>query len=151
MKILVAYYSRTGNTKKVAQTISKNLECDIDEIVDLKDRTRKIIGWLIAGKDASTKSSTTIEYKKNPTDYDLVVIGTPVWSWTLTPAIRTYLRENELKRVAFFCTNRGNKGNFFEEMKKMSSEPVATLETLDRNIDSSKFQGEIKEFCKKLK
>jgi len=48
MKTLVAYYSRTGNTKKVAVEIAKNLKADIDEIIDKKDRSG-MIGWIIGG------------------------------------------------------------------------------------------------------
>ena len=44
MKALVAYYSRGGTTKKVAEKISALLEGDIEEIHDLKKRSG-IIGW----------------------------------------------------------------------------------------------------------
>ena len=47
--------------------------------------------------------------KKTPRDYDLIVIGTPVWNSRLTPAIRTYLKENDLsqKKIALFSTSEG--------------------------------------------
>ena len=61
MKTLVACYSRTGNTRKVGELISKSLNADMDVIIDMKDRTRKIIGWLISGKDASQKNLTKIK------------------------------------------------------------------------------------------
>jgi flavodoxin len=104
MKILVVSYSRSGNTKKIAEQIAKKLDADFDEVIDMKDRHRKIIGWLIAGKDAMAKEKTEIKYKKDPTEYDLVIVGTPIWAWTMTPAIRTYLTENKFSEVAFFCT-----------------------------------------------
>ena len=78
MKKLVVFYSRSGNTQKVALEIARSLRADVDEIIDLKDRTRKIIGWLIAGKDASQKKLTEIKFKKDPKNYDLVIIGTPI-------------------------------------------------------------------------
>ena len=151
MKILVAYYSRTGNTKQIGDEIAKKLEADVDEIVDLKNRTRKIIGWIIAGKDASQEKTTDIKIKKNPKEYDLVIIGTPVWSWNMTPAIRTYLEDNKFNKVAFFCTCGGNKGKTFEEMEKMAQAPLATLELFDKIIKENKYKEDLESFCSKLK
>lgn len=148
MKTLVVYYSRTGNTRKAAESIAKHLNADIDEIIDKKNRTRKIIGWLIAGKDASQKKLTEIEYEKNPDDYDLVIIGTPVWAWTMTPAIRTYLSKNKFKKVAFFCTSGGSPGKVLEHMRELSKKPLAKLSLVGREIDDS--NKKIRKFCTKL-
>jgi len=150
-KILVAYYSRTGNTKKLGLEITKKLKADSEEIKDLKERNRVIIGWLVSGKDATMKKKTKIKFEKNPSKYDLVIIGTPVWAWTITPAIRTYLSENKFKKVAFFCTNGGQKGKTFEEMEKLSKKPIATLTLLDRKIKKGEYKEELNSFTKELK
>jgi len=149
MKTLVAYYSRTGNTKKAAEIISRNIGADIDEVTDKKNR-KKIIGWLMAGKDAAGKKLTEISYKKDPEEYDIVVIGTPIWSWTVTPAIRTYLAVNKLRNVAFFCTEGSSGGKkAFKEMQRISKKPIATLELTDKKIDDSR--EKIKGFCEKIR
>jgi flavodoxin len=112
MRYLVIYYSRTGNAKFVAEKISSELKADIEEVVDLKNR-RGWLGFLRAGYDATLGKETKIEKtQKLPNDYDLIVVGTPVWNSRLTPAIRTYLKENPLigKNVAVFSTNEG-RGN----------------------------------------
>ena len=81
MKTLVVYYSRTGNTKFVAEEITAELGADIEEVVDLKKRDGKM-GYLSASRDATGNRQTNIaETKRNPADYDLIVIGTPVWFW----------------------------------------------------------------------
>jgi flavodoxin len=75
----------------------------------LKNR-RGWLGFIRAGYDATRGKETKIEKtQKSPMDYDLIVVGTPVWNSRLTPAIRTYLKENDLskKRVALFSTNEG--------------------------------------------
>lgn len=75
MKALVAYYSRGGTTKKVAEKISALLEADIEEIHDLKKRSG-IIGWLKSARDASSRKLTTLEAVKNDAStYDIIVIG----------------------------------------------------------------------------
>ena len=86
MKTLVVYYSRTGNTKKIAEEIAQKLGADTEELIDQKNLTE--IDTLI----------------KNPDDYDVVIIGTPIWAGGITPAIRTYLSIHKIKKSAFFIT-----------------------------------------------
>jgi flavodoxin len=147
-KILVAYYSRTGNTKNIGRKIAKILKADIEEIIDKKNRMG-IIRWLIAGRDALKKKETEITFKKNPSKYNLLVIGTPVWAATLVPAIRTYLKKNKVKRIAFFCTCGGSPGKTFDELKKISKKPLATLNVRAKELELH--EKEIKDFCKKIK
>jgi flavodoxin len=148
-KTLVAYYSKTGNTKKVGEKICRFLKTDIEQIIDKTERSG-IKGWLIGGRDAIKKKYTKIIFKKNPSKYELVIIGTPTWAWTLTPAIRTYLKKNKkIKKVAFFCTNGGAPGKTFAEMEKLSKKPIAVLSINEKNIIFSDLN--IKNFCDKLK
>jgi len=144
MKILVVFYSRTGNTRRVGEEIAKNLNADIDEIIDKKKRSG-IIGWLGGGIDALFKKLTEIENKKRPEEYDIAIIGTPVWVGTISPAIRTYLSQNKFNKTAFFCVYRTDKGKTFNEMEKLSTKPEAVLEIKDREIEKSK--EKIKSFC----
>ena len=55
MKVLVVYYSRTGNTKFVAEAIAQSLEADIEEIKDGKNRMG-VFGFL--GVDMKPYSKT---------------------------------------------------------------------------------------------
>ena len=150
MKILTVYYSRSGNTEKVAQEIASNLNSDLERINDLKDRERTFNGWLIAGKDASQKSMTEIGYTKNPDDYDLVIIGTPVWAWTMSPAIRAYLNENSFRKVAFFCTYGATKGKTFNHMEQMSEKPLETLDLNGMMVEKKGSMKKIGKFCSTL-
>ena len=129
MKTLIVYYSKTGNTKKVALEIAKALKADIDEVIDLKKRSG-IIGWLIGGRDAMKERQTQITVTNDPENYDLVIIGTPIWAWNTTPAIRTYITQykNKIKKVVFFITSGSTP----------PAKPVIYLETLagKKSIDS---------------
>jgi len=148
MKTLVSFYSRTGNTRKVGEKIAKHLNADIDDILDKKDRSG-IKGWLGAGKDTLFKKPTTIENRKDPSKYDLVIIGTPVWAFTITPAIKEYLSKYNFNKVAFFYTHGGIPDKTFNKMEKFSKKPLAVLSLLDKKINES--EKDIKEFCNKLK
>ena len=109
MKTLVVYYSRTGKTKFVAEKVASELKAKLEEVVDLKNRSGRF-GFLKAGYDATRGNVTRIrETKKSPSDFDLIIIGTPVWNSRPASAIRTYLKRNDFagKNVAIFCTNEG--------------------------------------------
>ena len=71
---LVVYYSRTGNTRKLAKIIAEKLKADIEEIEDSTSRSGPL-GWLRAGRDAGLKSLTKLKpLKKDPSNYDMVII-----------------------------------------------------------------------------
>jgi len=132
MKILVVYYSRDGLTRKIAASLADLLKAESEELVDLTNR-RGLWGWLFAGRDALKSKLTRLDLTaKSPADYDLVVVGSPVWAYHITPAIRTYLSANagKIKKAAFFCTKGGGPtGKFFAEMAAVSGrEPLATLD-----------------------
>lgn len=153
MKTLVVYYTRTKTTKKVGDKLAEELKCDSEEIIDTKKRAGAM-GWLSGGKDAGQKNLTKIEkIKHNPSDYDLVIIGTPVWAWTMTPAIRTYLTENKgrFKKLAFFCTMGGDDpSKTFPEMEELSKKPVATVAIKGKKVWKGNFKTDVDEFLKKI-
>ena len=111
MKSLVVYYSRSGNARFVAQTIAAEVGADIEEVIDLKKRSGAL-GFFSGGSDARRGKETKIApTTKSPADYDLIIVGTPVWAGRPTPAITTYLKKNDLsgKKVAVFLTQGGKK------------------------------------------
>ncbi len=155
MKILVVYYSRTGRTQKVGHTISSLLNCDCEEIIDLKNR-KGFFGWLSAAFDALRKKMTTIQPTKyNPKDYDFVIIGTPNWAGMPTPAIRTYLNQNigNIKNIAFFCTQGSSDiGKVFTEMEAICQiKPKMVLMIRETDVKNNIFADKVQSFIEKLK
>lgn len=157
MKTLVAYYSKTGNTRRLAEEIAKELCCDIDEIHD-KEYRSGVIGWFSGSRDSFRKFLTDIEFELDPGEYDLVIIGTPIWTFGITPAVRTYFTRNieKFNNVAFFLTSGGLgiKGAF-KDMESLSKAPVATIELhsigIGKKIDVEAHIDEIKGFCDLLR
>jgi flavodoxin len=120
MKTLVIYYTRTGNAKFVAETVAAELGADIEEVIDLKNRQGKL-SFMSSGRDAMRGKETEIaQTKRTPTDYDLIIIGQPVWAGSPTPAIRTYVNKNDLsgKKVALFFSD-SNLGQAVEKTKTL--------------------------------
>lgn len=110
MKCLVVYYSRTGITRTVAQYVAEALDADIEELIDTKNR-KGPLGFVVAGKDAALKKFVPIEPPKyNPNQYDLVVIGSPVWANTMSSAVRAYLTEHgkEIRSAALLSTTHSS-------------------------------------------
>ncbi|MCK4283301.1 MAG: hypothetical protein KAX44_03205 [Candidatus Brocadiae bacterium] len=154
-KTLVVYYSRKGTTRRVAEEIAAELQCDIEEIVDTKDRSGAR-GWMGAARDARAKNLAVIEdIKHDPSSYDLVVVGTPVWAWTMSAAIRTYLAENKgrLPEVAFFLTTGGTgMRRTFRQMEELCGKPpVACLGLKARHVRKKDPTKKIKAFVGRLR
>jgi flavodoxin len=153
MKALVVHYSRTGNTEKVAREIAEALGADTETIIDQKNR-KGPIGWLSAGKDSTRKIPAQIEEpKKDPSAYDLVVIGTPVWAWTVSAPVRAYLNRfsGKFTQVAFFLTHGGNPDRTFDEMAAAAGkQPKATLALHEKEIGSGEYIQKVKEFAARI-
>jgi len=155
MKTLVVFYSKTGITKEVAVHISEELNCDIEEIFDVKSR-KGILGYIGFVIESAFKKMPEIKKTEiNPEEYDVVIIGTPVWAENMASPVRTYLFRNndKLNRVAFFCTmgSRGSKKTFLEMEKLSEFNPLACLALTSNEIKQEKHIKKVKEFIKEIK
>jgi flavodoxin len=155
MKTLVVFYSRTGITKEIAVRISEELDCDIEEIFDIKSR-KGIFGYIMSGFESIFKKMPKIkETEVDPSNYDFVIIGTPVWAENMASPVRTYLFNNndKLNRVTFFCTmlSRGSKKTFLEMEKLSEFNSLTCLALTNNEIKQEKHIKKVKEFIKEIK
>jgi flavodoxin len=137
-KALVVYYTRTGTTRLLAEAIQQASGADLEEIVDPKKRSG-VLGYLASGRDAWRKKTADIQVaSKEPADYDVLIIGTPVWAFTMTPAVRTFLERHrgKLRKVAFFCTmgGSGDKGAFAAMEEVAGMKPAAVLACKEKDV-----------------
>jgi flavodoxin len=155
MKTLVVYYSRTGHNKTLGEAIAKMLSADIDEIIDKKKRAGRL-NWLRAGRDSLSEQETDIQFEKKPGDYDLIIIGSPIWAGRPTPAIRSYLGQNDLKgkKVAFFvCSGGEGYVSALPLFKALTpdSEIIATFGITEKQLKEESYETELKAFVATLK
>jgi flavodoxin len=111
MKTLVVYYSKSGNTRRVAEEIARALGGEAEELIEIGAKRTGILGFLFAGRDGMRGRASQIEApRKRPTDYDVLFIGSPVWGGNVVPAVRSYMSSVDLaaKPIAFFCTAGGS-------------------------------------------
>lgn len=148
MKVLVAFYSRDGHTWEVAKKVAEALNAEIDEIIDKKSR-KGILGFLIAGYEATREKTTEISFEKDPSDYDLVILGGPTWNSRVTPAIRTYLLRNreKIKEAVFFTTCAGSSKKCLPQMEELYGKKAL----FKKVIVNKKLDEETEEFIEELK
>jgi hypothetical protein len=130
-RILVAYYSRGGNTRVVAEKIANRLGADLDEI-----------------KKGPTGSSGC-SYVKNPGDYDLVVVGSPVNGFTVSKPVARYLEQNRgrFHALAVYATYSLWPAGTLRRMGELSSAvPIASTVFKSREIKLGQVEDKIDDY-----
>lgn len=123
MKTLIVYYSYTGNTKKIANAIKNNLNCDILEVTP-KIPFSNDYDEVVAEYQNNSIKDKSIEINDIGIDlkeYDKIIIGSPVWWYTICPVITSFLKEYDLsgKKIYPFATNAGWLGKTFKDIEKL--------------------------------
>ncbi len=129
-KVLVVYYSASGNTKRVAEDIAETAGGDLFEITPTEPYTSDDLNWTNSDSRVSREHDdeslrdvplTTTEVE-NWDDYDTVFIGYPIWWGIAAWPLDNFVKENDFtgKTVIPFCTAAtsgiGDSGNLLEEM-----------------------------------
>lgn len=122
-KILVVYYSYEGSTRLIAQTIAQTLDADLLECKPIKDlKSKGFMKYVWGGRQVIFKKHPQLVlFATNPNDYDLIIIGTPVWAFNYAPAIRSFVSQANLarKKIALFCCHEGAMGKTLGNLKKV--------------------------------
>ena len=116
MKTLVTYFSASGTTKRVAETIATTIGGDLFEIEPQELYTSEDLNWMNkksrSSLEMADKSSRPAIKNKvtNLNEYDKVIIGFPVWWYTAPTIINTFIEENDLtgKDIYIFVTSGGS-------------------------------------------
>ena len=123
---LVAYFSASGVTAKVAETLAEAIGADIFEIEPKVPYTEADLNWM------DKKARSTIEMKdehsrpaiagrvEDMAQYGTVFVGFPIWWYTAPQIIRTYLESGDFagKTVVPFATSGGSElGGTVEDLR----------------------------------
>lgn len=149
--ILVVFYSRTGNTKKVAQAIKEKIGAQIQEITVF--RNKKSILWCL--RSSLKKKAILNPINLDLNSYSMLIIGGPTWGSKVSSPVYTFLNSFKGKLsndVAFFCTKAGsNSEPLFQEMESLlDKKPVATLDIISKDVKGPILEQKISEFIKRL-
>lgn len=150
-RILVVYFSRTGHTRKVAGEIASMLGADIEEIRLTSAHPPGFFDYMRSAWGALSGSSAAImALSRNPDDYDLVILGTPVWASNMSTPMRAFIESHRhrFRRVAFFCTLGGSGAvRTLDRMAKLAGKPpVATLAITEGELKGAGWKARIEAF-----
>ena len=115
MKIAVVYYSLDGNCSLVAEAIKNQCNADLIRLhtKDEKSRGKAASMFWGCGMVFFRKHPPLKPYAFDPSAYDLIILGAPVWAGRPAPPVRTFLSETGItgKKTAFFVCHAGGIGN----------------------------------------
>ncbi|MBN1384141.1 MAG: NAD(P)H-dependent oxidoreductase [Elusimicrobia bacterium] len=157
MKKLVVFYSLDGNTKFIAENIADEVNADVLELKPRNEpKSKGFMKYLWGGREAMMRTKPELfPLERNPQDYDILFIGTPVWAWTYAPPLNTFFSTGRPsnKKMGLFCCHGGGKGKIFERMKKALSGntilgEIDFKEPLKHNRDAD--AGKAKNWAKNL-
>ena len=150
-KTLVVYYSHSGTTRRIAEALANTLYADTEEIVATRDHAG-LLGYMRSVIEARWRTAAAIgAVRKDPAAYDLVVIGTPVWAWSLSSPVRAWLAANRqrLPKVAFFCTLGGaGSDKAFAQMQEVAGKaPRACLAVTAADVAAGRYAASLAQFA----
>lgn len=151
-QIVIAYYSRSGVTRKVAEQLAAILDADLEEIREGKDRSG-VLGLLSAAWDSALKREADLTSEHNVEGRKTIVIGTPIWAFKPPPAVRSYLKKVNLagKKVCAICTFYGIGGDrVLDAIARMVPGGLAARLPLKKPAAQPNLAATLKEWTKQV-
>lgn len=150
-KCLVVYYSRTGHTEGVAKALADKLGADIEPIREPRKR-RGFWEYWKSGREAFLGILPAIEpVSHDPADYDIVVLGSPVWASRPSTPMLAFLaaHKNALKTIACFVTLGGSGAQkTLQRMADAAGTPAfATFSATEGELRSGAWKDEFERFA----
>ncbi|HIX29701.1 MAG TPA: NAD(P)H-dependent oxidoreductase [Candidatus Blautia stercoravium] len=156
-KSLVAYFSASGVTKKVAQTLAEAAEADLYEICPQIPYTDCDLDW----QDQNSRSSLEMKDKTSRPAladqsadikaYDTIFLGFPIWWYTAPTIVNTFLEAYDFsdKTIILFATSGGSGfGKTVEDLK--SSVSLAAVIREGRLLNGRVSKAELKNWLQKM-
>ena len=154
-KKLVAYFSASGTTRKIAEIIAQVAEADLYEIMPKQPYSKADLNWM----DKKSRSSVEMSDKKfrpeiskpdAPVEkYDEIILGFPIWWYVAPTIINTFLEKYDFsgKKIVLFATSGGSGfGNTVSELKP--SAPNAVI--VEGKVFGKSTKEEITEWMKHI-
>lgn len=154
-KILVAYFSASGVTKKMANKLAVLASADLYEIKPEVLYSKADLNWMDKNSRSSIEMSNKsmrpaiIKEELDLAKYDTILLGFPIWWYVAPTIINTFLESYDFtgKRIVLFATSGGSGfGNTVNELKGSAQDAIIKEGILLNNASDKK----IKEFIENL-
>jgi flavodoxin len=155
-KILVAYFSHSGNTRELAKQIQALTGGDLFEIVPEKAYPAEYNAVLEQAKEElSSGVKPKLKTKlKHPGDYGIVLIGSPNWLGTVAGPVRAFLTEYDMsgKTVAPFITyGSSGLGSSARDVSRLCPRSTVLDALAVRGADVKSARDQVSAWLRKLK
>ena len=151
MSTLVAYFSRSGHTRQVAQEVARQCMADLAEIREVSSHPGAWGYWRSGWQVLTHAEPPILPLEKDPSTYDTVIIGTPIWIGQPAPAVRSFVKQHasRFRRVAFFCTEGGSGDRkAFDTLSSLCRRtPVATLTVTEKQLPAPLHASALNQFA----
>ena len=154
-KILVAYFSASGVTAKVAEKLAQAAGADLFEIKPEQPYTRADLNWMdkqsrstVEMKDRSCRPAMAA--KPDVSGYDVILVGFPVWWYREPSIIDTFMESADFtgKTVVPFCTSGGS--GLGDSAKIMQSLAPGAKVLEGKRFSSSASSDELKKWAEQF-
>ena len=155
--ILVAYFSATGTTKRVAENLAKATGGDLYKIKPVKAYTNADLNW----HDSNLRTSVEMNNPKSRPEiitgdlsienYDTIYLGFPIWWGTAPKVVHTFLEKYDFsgKKIVIFATSGSSGlGNTANTLKQSVSKTTTIVE--GDVLNSNPSVEELKQWVKKF-
>lgn len=155
MRTLVVYFSRTGHTRSLAEQIAAAGSADLEAVQETNGQNgmlRYVRSLLqaVGHREASIGPSV-----HSPGNYEMVVLGTPIWGWNMSSPMRAYIQRHrgQFRKLALFSTCDGSgQTKVLADMQKLCDKaPVATLALTTRELHDRFHNERLEKFMEQLR
>ncbi len=154
MRTLVVFYSRTGNTSLVAEKLAALFGADLERILVSGPQYEGRWGFIRAIFQSLTGRMPSIDNSISPRNYDLIIVGGPIWRGRIAPPVQAYLHRyaGDFKSMAVFVTHGGSSPVLaFQQMEEMSGRgALATLAVTTAQITKGEYDGAVRAFAEMI-
>jgi flavodoxin len=122
MKTLIVYFSYEGNSALIAELLKTAISgADTLELKPEDSKKREgLAKFAWGGMQVMTHAKPKLKpYAAAIAQYELIILGTPVWAGSYSPAMNSFLSQTKIsgKKLALFCCHSGGKGKALDKLK----------------------------------
>lgn len=157
VRTLMVYYSFEGNVEYVAGKVKEFLGADLERLIPDSEPPRKGLGKFLAGGHSAlfNKLPNLEDLKYNVSDYDQLIIASPVWAGTYAPSIGAFLRDNKIQGKRVYLIASSASGNAEKMLLKLEdalvgNNVVETLSLQNPLKNTSDTDSQIQSFCHRI-